>query len=473
MSNICTNTNISSRLFLKLNFYLTNGFKIKYNIVSYNFNGGETYGSSNLSSVRDWWILWRNWLWSLISNKKVLFDFDNFKIYKLNNSTSKEVFELFKGTRSLKELQDNQLSNFFKEKNHFNKKEAVNIKCLKINVNNICNLKCKYCYAEEGTYGQEKEFMLTSFDIDNFLNTFKSIHTISFFGGEPLLSIDIIEEICKKISSKNRKIIFLAQTNGTIFSSKIKEVIEKYNIQLTVSIDGPKSVNDINRIFKNNSGTYDMIEATIFKLRDYVISIQATYSPNKHYSKDDIYNYLYEKFKIQNIKIFDVILDGENKGVTFRSFQEEIKDILLNKFTLPNQARNIFQLFFANQNLTFKCQAGSELITINADGKIYPCHMFHTFYKDLSLLGNIKDFNLDSFNKKRKNIMEKTSKKMCQNCIAKFHCNTCFVLDKDNKFDCQARIDRTVESFEYLAEVVKEGKLLEFSKRFPKLNKVF
>ena len=55
---------------------------------------------------------------------------------------------------------------------------------------------------------------------------------ILFFGGEPLLAVDAIETICRGF--KDKKVNFLIETNGTIYSERIHKLIEEYNIKVTV-----------------------------------------------------------------------------------------------------------------------------------------------------------------------------------------------------------------------------------------------
>ena len=61
---------------------------------------------------------------------------------------------------------------------------------INIIVGNQCNLRCSYCYANEGTY----DFPITGFSLDKFKNVIidlvqnqniNEINSVSFFGGEP------------------------------------------------------------------------------------------------------------------------------------------------------------------------------------------------------------------------------------------------------------------------------------------------
>ena len=74
-----------------------------------------------------------------------------------------------------------------------------------------CNLRCSYCYGDEGNYSNNGVMTLeiAKKSIDFLVNKAKSNRlSICFFGGEPLLKFDLIKDIvqyCKEISTKTDK----------------------------------------------------------------------------------------------------------------------------------------------------------------------------------------------------------------------------------------------------------------------------
>lgn len=131
---------------------------------------------------------------------------------------------------------------------------------VKIHVSNTCNLRCRYCYAHGGNYGQPNTLMdrETAERIVYFINRsemMEKIRYITFFGGEPLMNPDIIEYICSNIQNKDIK--FLMQSNGTLMNERIISILKEYDIGLTISLDGPLEINDINRVDTLGNGTYE------------------------------------------------------------------------------------------------------------------------------------------------------------------------------------------------------------------------
>ena len=95
-------------------------------------------------------------------------------------------------------------------------------------VANTCNAMCTYCFAHQGDYGKEKGLMnkeIAFSAIDFFMKKVPEECNASFifFGGEPLLAYDIIEDSCEYIKKKYyyRKTSFHITTNGTLLSEKI------------------------------------------------------------------------------------------------------------------------------------------------------------------------------------------------------------------------------------------------------------
>lgn len=91
--------------------------------------------------------------------------------------------------------------------------------------------------------------------IDEFL--------FAFHGGEPLLQseefyIKFIEQ-CKKVFQDKVKVHYCIQTNGTLLTDKWARLFVELQIQIGVSLDGLKAVNDQNRIYKNEKGSFDNV----------------------------------------------------------------------------------------------------------------------------------------------------------------------------------------------------------------------
>ncbi len=133
-------------------------------------------------------------------------------------------------------------------------------------LDNNCNLDCIMCSSNISTsstntdvYALEK----VNFNEDFFTQIKPFLEKGRFFvfgGGEPFL-IQIYSKMWKYIYEKNSSATIYVQTNGTILTDQIKKTIEKYKINIGISID---SVNKENyeKIRRNASfeKTFENIE---------------------------------------------------------------------------------------------------------------------------------------------------------------------------------------------------------------------
>ena len=154
-------------------------------------------------------------------------------------------------------------------------------KIIEIRLGNYCNLKCTMCgpYASSSIlqeYLQNKEIYNkigigssvnethrwwedeSSYDnLVKLLSISKSIH---FGGGEPFLNPKIID-ILQKI---NKEVEISFSTNLTIFTKKIREVLEKFNsVRISASIDGT----DVHNEYIRFNSKWQVVDENIKKFK--------------------------------------------------------------------------------------------------------------------------------------------------------------------------------------------------------------
>ncbi|WP_054942729.1 radical SAM protein [Paenibacillus ihuae] len=143
-----------------------------------------------------------------------------------------------------------------------------------------CNLRCKYCifsgnYEEMRTHTfkrMEKKTALKSVQkyID-YIEEWKEYApdkqpVISFYGGEPLLRFDLIQEVIAYVQQKGFRTMFSMTTNGTLLTDSIIEYLVAHNVMISVSLDGSKEMHDKNRVFANDRGSFEVVYGNIRKL---------------------------------------------------------------------------------------------------------------------------------------------------------------------------------------------------------------
>lgn len=148
-------------------------------------------------------------------------------------------------------------------------------------LNLSCNLDCDYCY--EGGFRGENHLteataqLLVDTLIRDRLSQGVSV-TISFYGGEPLLSRDMIRRISEPLLEAARRYEtrygFTLVTNGTLLSREVAEELIPLGLKAAkFTLDGPPEIHDKQRPFASGAGSFDAILDNVAAVCD-LIAIQ-------------------------------------------------------------------------------------------------------------------------------------------------------------------------------------------------------
>ncbi|EDP96246.1 hypothetical protein KAOT1_02517 [Kordia algicida OT-1] len=89
---------------------------------------------------------------------------------------------------------------------------------------------------------------------------------IIFHGGEPLLAKPAYFEKCVaifKTTIPEIEYVFTIQTNGVTLDDNWYQLLQKLNISIGISIDGPEKYHDEYRVFHNGKGSYTQVAKAI------------------------------------------------------------------------------------------------------------------------------------------------------------------------------------------------------------------
>ena len=138
-----------------------------------------------------------------------------------------------------------------------------------------CNLACTYCFVE-GAMPKGYKFSMMSeetaqFGVDLFAKSLKRSGGIEepqiiFYGGEPLENFAVAEKALAYISQLKTKgelpsnTSVTINTNGTLINSRVVTVLRGVeNLNVAISLDGPKEISDLCRKYHGGRGIYDDI----------------------------------------------------------------------------------------------------------------------------------------------------------------------------------------------------------------------
>lgn len=122
-----------------------------------------------------------------------------------------------------------------------------------------CNFECTYCYEEN-----RSKIYMTDETINQLVNFIKSYGDVSvnitWYGGEPLMALTLIEKICNLLEKSNIKFKHTIVTNGFLLNHKSSELFEKYPLDsIQITIDGPSEIHNARRCLKGNKPTFERI----------------------------------------------------------------------------------------------------------------------------------------------------------------------------------------------------------------------
>jgi uncharacterized protein len=320
------------------------------------------------------------------------------------------------------------------------KEENQGPRTLNLLVSQDCNIRCGYCYAGHGTYGSEKKLM--SYDtarkcIDKLLSKEHENH-ILFFGGEPLLNFSLIEKLDSYLNKKKLSAKYTMVTNGTIMNDEIKNFINKKSLNLWISLDGPKDINDGQR-FGSFESVHDHVIKTIDKLypRGGPITIKSTVTKRSANRLTEIVAYIsslnIDSMDIRSVKDVSPSSEFFMNDEDYAMYINDLANILaicIKKLANGEKVKMISYIYPILMRMITKtrringCSAGRELMTITADGDVYPCEKYTGL--EVFHMGNVhdEDFPGEKFKRLRKMFYEINVYKSpyCNACWARFLC---------------------------------------------------
>lgn len=391
-------------------------------------------------------------------------------------------------------------------------KDYVNRKLsfISLQVTQKCNLRCKYCpyTVNDGFNRVHSDLSMSKLVVDKALDILlnnsidSELITIGFYGGEPLLEFDLIcytVEKAKKIFW-GKKLSFTLTTNGTLFNYNNLKFLNENFFSVMVSIDGPKHLNDKNRVFNNsNRSVFDEVITSIIEIYykyenlSKKLGLSMVIDPENDITE---YSSLFSKYYFFNNLVTNISLVDESHVIhkkkrtdefrtligynAFLTYLEELseicegKNIFFRKLIRPHILKNLEKLS-PSENLPVRyspagqCVPGARLF-INAQGNVYPCEKVNENSEHVLMGSVFTGINPDRA-KKIINASEVMIKK-CRDCFALRHCANCIkdyseLMDRNLNYNINNQCDlirkKVLSEFKaraHISEAVRKQKEL-------------
>lgn len=256
-----------------------------------------------------------------------------------------------------------------------------------------CNLKCKYCYAEE-----RKECGHNLLNLEEYKKIIDDIIKINpkcafvLTGGEPLLNKNWLN-IAKYIKGYGCESWLLS--NGTFFDESNIKDIKRFFDKVQISIDGSSA--KTHALTRGKS--YTKVENAINLMEKYKINYRLAMVVCKT-NIDDV-EAMAQKYgsRLTYQPLFPVseVASGEDLSITGLEYYKALKSA---QGVNPLSA---YKDMLENSQLSkcYKCAMGDGEISISATGDVYPCQLLHD---SKFLAGNTHSQSIIEIYEKSKNL---------------------------------------------------------------------
>ncbi len=272
-----------------------------------------------------------------------------------------------------------------------------------------CNFKCEYCYEnfENGRMPQEIQDAIIAF-VRQKISSYSGV-SVSWFGGEPLIELDVIEYISQKLmaicSAMKKTYAAGITTNGYLLTPEVmKKLIKCHVFQYQITLDGARDIHDKYRHLIGGAPTFDRIESNLIGIKNEIktrvicISIRCNFTKESLARLDDFVQWFESKFG--DDKRFSVFVRAV--GV-YGDGGRDMKDSMLNDGVGPicEKIYDTGSEFSENNrvrisNVKFLCPGGcvcyagkDNSFVFDSVGKVRKCTV--ALADDYNVVGEVKD----------------------------------------------------------------------------------
>ncbi len=261
-----------------------------------------------------------------------------------------------------------------------------------------CNLRCVYCYARAngaiGSRAMSRDVLERGINFAVRRSGGLRSFNVSFFGGEPLLEMPLLQhgvDYARSAARRAHKRVRLSvTTNGTLLSESTVSFLRRHRFGITLSIDGPQAVQDRLRPRSDGSGSFDAIihalellaaeglsplgRSTLTPVNADTVavyralrgigfqSIQLTWAEGKStaWGDFDVTPRHAHVITEQEQRLADCMLDALSRGddLFYNPFEETLRAI------------------HSGNSSILPCGVTRAVTCVDVDGRLYPCHRF-------------------------------------------------------------------------------------------------
>jgi len=286
-----------------------------------------------------------------------------------------------------------------------------------LNVTNQCNLACTYCYEYgedkivDTEHGKQSKFMAEKTaheSVDFLMRESGRVAHLTFFGGETLLNFPVLKSTIayarRRAAETGKEIDFSLTTNATLLKPEIIAFLAENRVGVTISIDGPRDMQDKFRVFHNGSGSYDVVAPRIKELlsvhRTRPIGARVTLTSDT-LDITRIYRHLTEEIGFWEVGFAPVTTSPQQQYAIgeqgfdrmlgqFRALASDfLEHAVVDKHHGFSNVKDTLEEIHKGVSKAYPCGAGLGLLGVSTDGDVALCHRFAG--SDAHKFGSVRD----------------------------------------------------------------------------------
>ncbi len=383
-----------------------------------------------------------------------------------------------------------------------------NLQQIILEVTGICNLRCGYCIYNDSYDGNRnfnrrimsKEVAFKA--IDYLAEHGKKEVAVTFYGGEPLLQYELVQECIAYAKERlvGKEVSFSLTTNLTLMTQeRAKYFASVEGMSIVCSLDGPQDIHNSYRKFCDGQGTFEQAFKGLRYLVDAYgerakkhLSINAVFAPPYTFEKLDEINrfftgisWLPDEFRIdityaadgtveedENIK--ELMQDSRylTEQGTFNplflwskeQFSNEntggISQSGISNMLLRVHKRSIYPFPVEQYPFNACCVPGARRLYVTTEGELHVCERIG----NSPSIGNIFDgVDIERVKKNYVDGYSDASSEFCKNCWAIRLCERCYINNYDKngyknenlKKQCHEMQDYVMRELTYYHEILE------------------
>lgn len=316
-----------------------------------------------------------------------------------------------------------------------------------------CNARCFYCYESDLPHLNMDEQTANKLVDYMIKHRGKSILKLHWFGGEPLVCMNRIDQICDALRDRNVKYVSSMTSNGYLFTEEVAEkAVDSWKLEsIQITLDGTEDIYNKTKAYVGVQGSpYQRVLKNIQLLVNKGIRVIIRLNLDKHNAEDlrDLISELDKSIeKPGKIEVYTHVL-FEDAGFEPIERDDESRTMLYNLQNELNLEIERLGLGRNHRSLPFlknhHCMADTEAAAVvYPDGRLFKCE--HVSIGDE--YGSIENdiINRNGIEKYQSSI----EKEMCSSCSLYPSCillKNCQGVPDKNEYTCEYEVELTARS---------------------------